>query len=326
MTEKASFGAAILYFTGSKEFNVKLRQMAIRKGWKLNEYGIFKGERMLAGATEEEMLGRLGLPFIDPELREDTGEVEAALEGKLPRLLTRQDIKGDLHVHSHWSDGSNSIEEMATAGRRLGYSYIASTDHSQSLRIAGGLGAAELRKKKREIDRLNAKLKGFRVLYGTEVDIDAEGGLDYDDSVLREFDVVVAALHGGFKQPRRRLTARIVAACRNKYVHIIAHPTGRLRGSREEYDLDFPEIFKAARDTNTCLEINAFPGRLDLNDRHSRAASAAGVKLAVDTDSHLISQMENMAYGVAVARRAWLTAGDVINTLPCDRLLEAIRK
>jgi DNA polymerase (family 10) len=326
VVEQKSFGAALLYFTGSKNFNIKLRQIAIRKGLKLNEYGIFRKENLVSGKTEEEMFKALGLPYVEPELREDNGEIELAQKFKLPKLIERKDIKGDLHVHSKWSDGANTIEEMAQAAKELGYSYIAISDHSQSLRVAGGLGIADLRKKKKEIDKINEKLKGFRVLYGTEVEIDSGGKIDYKDEVLKEFDVVIGAIHSGFKQSKEQLTRRVIKACENKYVHIIAHPTGRLWGVREAYDIDLDQILKVAKQTNTQLEINAFPARLDLNDLNCRRAKEKGVKLVINTDAHSREQLQEMRLGISVARRGWLSKEDVINTLPVEELLKAIRK
>ena len=324
--EKKSFGAALLYFTGSKNFNIKIRQLAIKKGLKVNEYGVFKKEKFVAGRTEEEIFKLLGMQYIEPEMREDTGEIELAKKFKLPKLIELKDIKGDLHVHSKYSDGANTIEEMVTACRKRGYSYAAITDHSQSLKVAHGLSIADLKKKKDEIGRLNKKLKDFRILFATEVDIDSGGKLDYKDEVLKEFDLVVAAVHTGFKQSKEQLTKRIVSACKNKYVHIIAHPTGRLWGTREAYEIDIDEILKVSRDTNSHLEINAFPGRLDLNDHNSRRAKEVGVKLAIDTDAHTTDQLEVMRLGVSVARRGWLTSKDVINTLSASELLKAIKK
>ncbi|MDP2906091.1 MAG: DNA polymerase/3'-5' exonuclease PolX [Candidatus Omnitrophota bacterium] len=326
VVEQKSFGASLVYFTGSKDFNIKLRGLAIKKGLKINEYGVFRKDKYISGATEEEVFAALGLPFIEPELRENTGEIELACKSKLPRLLQLKDIKGDLHTHSTWTDGDNTIAEMAEAAKSLGYSYIAVTDHSQSLKVAGGLSVAKLKKKKEEIEKLNARLKGIRVLYGTETEIDSQGKLDYEDGVLKEFDIVVAAVHSGFKQSRQQLTGRITSACKNKYVQIIAHPTGRLWGTREAYDIDMDEIFRAARDTNTALEINSFPKRLDLNDANCRRAVERGVKLAVNTDSHSVEQLSAMRYGVGMARRGWVGAASVINTLPLSQLLKAIRK
>lgn len=326
VVEERSFGAALLYFTGSKGFNIKLRQIAQRKGFKLNEYGLFRGDKFIAGKSEEEVLKALGISYIAPEIREDTGEIELAKQGKLPRLIELKDIKGDLHVHSSWSDGNNSIEEMALACIKRGYSYVAITDHSQSLKVAGGLSPAELKKKRAEIDKVNKRLKGLRILYGTEVDIDSEGRLDYNDDILKQFDIVVAAIHAGFKQSAQQLTRRITRACANKYVHIIAHPTGRLWGTREAYALNMDEVLKAAKDTNTSLEINSFPFRLDLNELNCRRAKEIGARLVINTDSHLSSQLDNIRFGVSVARRGWITAKEVLNTLELDKMLEAIRK
>jgi len=321
-----SFGAALLYFTGSKNFNIKLRQMAQKRGLKINEYGIFRKERFIAGKTEEEIFKALGLAYIEPELRENNGEIESARQARLPHLIELKDIRGDLHAHSLWSDGNNSIQEMAQAAGDLGYSYIAITDHSQSLKVAGGLNLADLKKKRREIEQLNKRLKNFRVLYAAEVDIDSLGRLDYPDKVLKEFEVVVGAIHSGFKQSREQLTRRLLKACQNKYVHIIAHPTGRLWGTREAYDLDLEAVFKVACETNTALEINAFSQRLDLNSQHCRRAKEMGVRLAIGTDAHLKEHLSAMRFGIAVARRGWLSKEDVINTLPVEKLLNSIRK
>jgi len=326
VVDEESFGAALLYFTGSKTFNIKLRMIAQKLGLKINEYGIYKKEKYLFGKTEEGIFKLLGMPYIEPELREDNGEIELAQKFRLPDLIRLEDIKGDLHVHSNWSDGENSIEEMAKACQRKGYSYAAITDHSQSLKVAGGLSISDLKKKRQEIDKVNKKLKGFRILYGTEADIDSQGNLDYKDEVLKEFDLVVAAIHSGFKQSRQQLTKRIIKACQNRYVHIIAHPTGRLWGLRDAYDLDFEVICKVARDTNTNLEINSFSERLDLNDLNCRRAKELGVKLAVDTDAHATEQLDNMELGLSVARRGWLTREDVLNTLSLEELLKAIKK
>ncbi|MFA5156076.1 MAG: DNA polymerase/3'-5' exonuclease PolX [Candidatus Omnitrophota bacterium] len=326
VVEARSFGAALVYFTGSKNFNIKLRKLAIKKGLKVNEYGVFKKDKFICGGSEEEVFKALGMKFIEPELREDNGEVELALRGKLPELVSLGDIKGDLHAHSTWSDGGSSIEEMASACKKRGYSYVAITDHSQGLKIAGGLSPEDLIRKKRQIDKINQGLKGFRVLFGAEVDIDSQGNLDYPDGILKEFDIVVAAIHSGFKQSKEILTRRLVNACKNKYAHIIAHPTGRLWGSREAYDLDFNELFKAAAGTNTCMEINSFTQRLDLNDSNCRRAKEMGVKIAINTDAHSTDQLNAMELGISVARRGWLGKADVINTLSLPELLAAIKK
>ncbi len=326
VVEEKSFGAALLYFTGSKNFNIKIRQLAIRKGLKINEYGVFKKEKFVAGSTEEEIFKLLGMAYVEPEMREDTGEIELALKCKLPKLVELKDIRGDLHIHSKYSDGGNSIEEMINACRKIGYSYAAVTDHSVSLKVAHGLSIADLNRKKKEMDRLNSKLHGFRILFATEVDIDSDGKIDYPDRVLKGFDVVVAAIHTGFKQSSLQLTKRIISACKNKYVHIIAHPTARLWGTREAYDIDLDEILKSAKDTNTHLEINAFPERLDLNDHNSRRAKEMGVRLAINTDSHSINQLDSMKLGVSVARRGWLCKEDVLNTLSVEELIKTIKK
>jgi len=326
VVEDKSFGAAMVYFTGSKDFNIKLRQLAIKKALKINEYGVFRKDRFLAGKTEEDVFKALGMSYIEPELRENTGEIELAQNDNLPDLIELKDIKGDLHVHSEWSDGADSIERLALAAQALGYSYIAVTDHSQSLKVTGGLSPERLKKKKAEIDKINKKIDNFRVLFGTEVEIDAKGRIDYRDEILREFDLVIAAIHSGFKQSREQLTKRITIACENKYVHIIAHPTGRLRGARDAYDIDLDKIFKVAKETNTYLEINAFPDRMDLDSRNCRRGKEIGAKFALGTDAHKIVHFNLMKYGVSLARRGWLCRSDVINTLSLDKLLKAIRK
>jgi len=326
VVEEKSFGAALLYFTGSKNFNIKLRTLAMKKKLKINEYGVFKDDKFLVGKTEEEIFKFLKMAYIPPELREDTGEIELALKFSLPILVEEKDIRGDLHVHSKWSDGGNTIEEIAEYCKKLNYSYVAITDHSQGLRVAGGLKQSDLKKKKQQIENLNKKLKDFKVLYGTEVDIDSEGNLDYKDEVLKEFDIVIAAIHTGFKQSKEKLTARIIKACQNKYVHIIAHPTARLWGVRDAYEIDFEKILKVCRDTNTALEINAFPQRLDLNDTYARMAKDVGVKLAIGTDAHNLDQINNMDLGLAVARRGWLEKDDVLNTFTDEELLRIIKK
>jgi DNA polymerase (family 10) len=324
---KEEFGAALLYFTGSKSHNIRLRQLAIKKGWKINEYGIFdKKGRRLASATEKEMYRKLGLPFIAPELREDTGEVEAALKGTLPHLVASRDIRGDFHAHTAYSDGKNTVLEMARKAISLGYEYLCLTDHSVSLKVAHGLDEMRLKQKRREIDRVNRSLKGFRILFGTEAEIDAEGNMDYNDRVLSQFDIVIAAIHSGFKQSQKQLTRRIVRACANRRVHIIAHPTGKLWPTRGPYEIDLDEVFRAARDTRTALEINAHPSRMDLSDLNARRAAEKGVRLAVGTDSHDVTHLDYMAYGVGLCRRAWLDKDDVLNTLSLEALLKVLKK
>lgn len=321
-----SFGAALLYFTGSKNFNIHLRTIAQRQGLKISEYGIFRQNRYLAGRTEEEVFKLLKMSYIEPELREDSGEIELAQRFKLPQLLELKDIKGDLHVHSQWSDGRDSIEKIIQACLKRGYAYAAITDHSQSLKVARGMTVADLKKKKAEIDKINKKLKGFRVLYAAEVDIDSSGNLDYSNEILKGFDIVVAAIHTGFKQSKTQLTKRLLKACASKYVHILAHPTGRLWGVRDAYELDYDALLKAAKENNTQLEINAFPSRLDLHDLNCRRAKEMGVRLALGTDAHAVEHLGAMNLGVSVARRGWLTKEDVINEFCVERLLKSIKK
>jgi len=314
------FGSALQYFTGSKEHNVKLRGLAKERGMKINEYGLFKGRKRIAGAEEEEIYRALGMPCMPPELREDRGEIEAAIKGKLPCLVELTDINGDFHVHSDWSDGHGSIAEIADAAKARGYKFVAVTDHSQSLGIAHGLKPADLRRQMKEIASVNAKISGLRVLSGIEVDIKSDGSLDLPDALLAELDVVIAAIHSGFKQPREKITGRIAAAMRSPHVDIIAHPTGRLIGAREEYDADVPEFIRLAAETGTALEINANPERLDLSDVYCRMAKEHGVKLAIGTDAHNLDDLELMQLGVFVARRGWLEAKTVLNTSEAPRM------
>jgi DNA polymerase (family 10) len=319
-----SFGAAAQYFTGSKAHNIRLRDLAIGKKLKLNEYGVFKGDERVAGKTEDEVYAALGLPWIPPELREDRGEVEAALEGKLPALIEEGDIRGDLQMHSTHSDGAASIEEMARACIALGYEYMAITDHSQSLKIANGLTPARLREQRKEIGRLNEKLAPFRILAGNEVDILSDGTLDLPDKALAALDFAIASIHMGMQQDAERTTARLVKAMQSPYVSAIAHPTGRVIGQRDAYALNFDEVLRVAKETGTALEINAYVDRLDLNDVHARAARDAGVKLLIDTDAHSPAHLPMMRFGVATARRGWVAKEDVLNTLPLDDLLAAL--
>jgi DNA polymerase (family 10) len=317
-----SYGAALLYFTGSKAHNIALRGLANQHGWKLNEYGLFSGKRRIAGATEEEVYGKLGLAFIAPELREDRGEIAASQAGKLPKLVRLSDVRGDLHVHSDWTDGTVPIAGMAEAAQARGYEYIALTDHSRRVAMTHGLDPARLARQIHEIDRLNEKFKDFTILKGIEVDILRDGSLDLPDSSLAKLDIVVAAVHSHFDLPRKAQTERVVRALENRHVSILAHPTGRLIGEREPYDIDMDFVISAARKGGCFLEINAEPDRLDLNDLHAHAAKLAGVKLAVSTDAHSVNAFQCMRFGIDQARRAWLTANDVLNT----RSLADLRK
>ena len=320
VVEPSSYGAALMYFTGSKEHNIKLRQLAIEKGLKLNEYGIFKKEKKIAGKTEEEMYEALGLKYITPELREDRGEIGLSMKDKLPHLIETSDIKGDLHIHSRWSDGASSIEEIVAKAREMKYEYIAITDHSQGLKVAGGLNKEELEIKRKEVERINKQYKDIKILFGAEVDIDSDGNLDYPDDILKEMDIVIAAVHLGFKQSKEKMTSRIIKACQNKYVHIIAHPTGRLWGARDAYEIGLEQLFKVCKDTQTALEINSFPQRLDLNDIACRMARDLGANIVINTDSHLKEHLDLMKFGVAVARRGGLEKNDILNTLPLGKL------
>jgi len=321
-----SYGAALLYFTGSKAHNIALRGLANQHGWKLNEYGLFSGKRRIAGATEEEVYRKLGLAFIEPEMREDRGEIPASKAGKLPRLVKLSDIRGDLHVHSDWTDGTVTIHEMAAAAQARGYEYIALTDHSHRVAMTHGLDPTRLARQIHEIDRLNEKLKNFTILRGIEVDILKDGSLDLPDSSLAKLDVVVAAVHSHFDLPRKAQTDRVARALENRHVSILAHPTGRLIGEREPYDIDMDRVISAARETGCHLEINAQPDRLDLNDLHAHAAKLAGVKLAVSTDAHSIDAFQCMRFGIDQARRAWLTANDVLNTRPLAELRKLLKR
>lgn len=322
------FGAALLYFTGSKSFNIRLRQMAIKKKMKINEYGVFgikgKKEHLISAKTEEECFKSIGIDYIPPELREDIGATELFAGGKLPQLIEHKDIKGDLHVHSNWSDGRDTIDKMLEAAQKRGYQYLAISDHSVRLRVGRGLSEADLINKKKEIERLNAKLKNFWVLFGTEVEIDKDGNLDYNDGILSNFDFVIAAIHTKFDMSKGQMTARLAKTIKNKHVHAIAHPTGRHFGKREPCDIDLKEICKMAADTNTFLEINAFPVRLDLDSSNIYFARKQGVKFTINTDAHDIKQLDLMKFGVGLARRGWLINKDVLNTLSLKDLKKAL--
>ncbi len=328
VVDKDCFGAALLYFTGSKAHNIQLRSLAKKRGYKINEYGLFsvKSNKRIAGRTEEEMYKALGLSYIPPELREDQGEIDAAAHGKLPRLVEKKDIKGDFHMHSKWSDGANEIEEMVASAKKRGLKHVVLTDHSQSLKIANGLSPKRLLQQIEIVRKLNKKLSGITLLAGSEVDILSDGSLDFEDDLLKKLDFVVASVHSGFKQSKEQITRRIVKAMQNKYVRLIGHPTGRLLGERNAYEVDFDAVFKAARETNTALEINSYPQRLDLNYTYARRAHEMGVMLAIDTDSHTHDQFDNLEYGVATARRAWCAKENILNCLDLPELKKRIAK
>jgi DNA polymerase (family 10) len=321
-----SYGAALLYFTGSKAHNIALRGLANQHGWKLNEYGLFSGKRRIAGATEEEVYEKLGLAFIPPELREDRGEIALAKKGWLPELVTPADIRGDLHVHSDWSDGTAPIAEMAAAAKARGYAYIAITDHSRRATVAHGLDPARLSRQIDQIERINARLDGIEVLKGIEVDILPDGRLDLPDRVLSRLDLVIASVHSAFELTREAQTVRMIRAMDNRHVSILGHPTGRLIGVREPYAVDMDRLMTAAHERGCHLELNAQPDRLDVNDVHAQAAKSVGVKVAISTDAHSVSALGCMRFGVDQARRGWLEADDVINTRPLAELRRLLRR
>ena len=321
-----SYGAALLYFTGSKAHNIALRGLANERGWKLNEYGLFDGKQRIAGATEDSVYKKLDLAFVPPELREDRGEVALAKKKWLPELVSLSDIRGDLHVHSDWSDGTVPIADMAAAAKARGYAYIAITDHSRRVTVAHGLDAARLSRQIDQIDRLNDKLDGFVILKGIELDILADGRLDLPDKTLSRLDVVVAAVHYKFDLSRTAQTERIIRAMDDRHMSILAHPTGRLIGEREPYDIDMERIIAAAHERGCHLEVNAQPERLDLSDVHAQAAKSMGVKVAISTDAHSIAALDYMRFGIDQARRGWLEAADVINTRPLSELRKLLRR
>lgn len=318
-----SFGSALMYFTGSKETNVELRRIAISKGLKLNEYGVFRGERLVAGGTEEEVFNSLGMVYIEPELRENTGEVEAAIEDKLPILVGYDEIKGDLQMHTEWSDGSGRIVDMAEAADSMGYEYIAITDHAGSLRIANGMNEKTMLKQMDEIDAVNDEMS-VRIFKGVEANIDSYGLLDVPDKILERMDVVIAGIHSGFGQNKKELTRRVISAMENENVNIIAHPTGRKIQERNAYDLELDRIFETSKDTGTLLEINGQMNRLDLNDVNVKMAAEHGCKLVINTDAHSPAQLKFMELGIATARRGWAEKRNVANTLPLKKFMKTM--
>ncbi|HUI42353.1 MAG TPA: DNA polymerase/3'-5' exonuclease PolX [Terriglobia bacterium] len=325
MLPPEDYGAALMYFTGSKDHNVALRARAQRQGLKLNEFGLFRGERSVAGRTEEEVYEALGLPWIPPEIRENTGEIEAAEGGKLPHLVELKDIRGDLQMHTTASDGRSSVEEMAAAAKKLGYRYILITDHSKAVTIANGLDEKRARENIKKIHAARKQVTGIEIWAGSEVDIMGDGKLDYPDELLAQFDIVLASVHSRMNQPAEEMTARLLKALENPYVRILGHPTGRHLLRRDPFAFDVERVFNAARKLGVVLEVNASPERLDLNDRHARLAHDKGIKIVISTDAHSPQHFESMRYGVMTARRGWTEKKDVINTYPPEKLLAALR-
>ncbi len=325
-----SFGAALNYFTGSKDHNIALRQIAIKKGYKLNEYGLFRGKRQIAGKSEEELYKALGMDYIEPEMRENAGELELAQKHKLPKLIGYNELQGDLQVTTNWTDGSDSIEAMAKAAITQGLKYIAITDHTKHLAMTGGLDEKRLLKQMAEIDRINKKLhaSGYKlqVLKGSECDILKDGTLDLPDKVLSKLEVVGVAVHSNFNLSRADQTKRIKRAIESPHADILFHPTGRIIQRREAYDVDIEEIIKTAKKTNTVLEIDAYPDRLDLKDEYVRKCVEAGVKLAIDSDAHSPAHLLYLEYGLAQARRGWVNRSDVINAWPVEKMLKFLKR
>ena len=317
--ESKSWGAALCYFTGSKEHNVAMRRIGVEKGLKLNEYGLFERESgtMVAGATEEEVYEALGLRYVEPEIRENSGELEASKQGTLPVLVDRAEIRGDFHVHTNWSDGADKVDDVISAAVAKGYEYVAITDHSQSLKIANGLSPERLRKQMEIVQKADELFGGrVRVLAGSEVDIKADGSLDYPSSLLRDLEIVIGSVHSRFKMEKNEMTKRVVNAVSSGRIDILGHPTGRLIGKRAPYELDLEKVLSAARDSGVCMELNSFPDRLDLADSNCRRAMNSGVKVAIATDAHSVEQMDYIKFGITTARRGWLEAKDVLNSVP----------
>jgi len=323
-----SYGSALQYFTGSKEHNIATRRIAIGKGLKLSEYGVFRGSKMIAGKTEEEVYGAIGLPWMAPEIRENDGEIEAALKENLPKLVELKEIKGDLHCHSNWGgiEERDSIEKMCEKAIELGYEYIGISDHTEFLKIEQGLTGKQLLKQKEYIKKLNEKFRerntNFKILHGCETNILNDGSVDIKDEILEKLDYVIAGVHSSMKMPKKEMTDRLIKAMKNSNIDIISHPTGRLIGRRDEYQLDFDKILDSAKETGTILEINSSPYRLDLNGFNIRRAKERGVKMIINTDSHRKEQLNLMEYGIGQARRGWAEKADIINTLPVEELMD----
>jgi len=326
VVEPKSFGAALHYFTGSKAHNIAVRLMGVKRGLKVNEYGVFRGKKTIAGRTEEEIYKLFGMPWIEPELREDRGELQAALKGKLPHLVTLGDIRGDLHSHTKTTDGRSTAEEMAEAAKKLGYEYLAISDHSKRVTMAHGLDAKGLAKANKAVDKLNAKLKGITLLKSIECDILADGSLDLPDAVLAECDLVIASVHYNSKMSKEKQTERVIRALDNRHVNIFGHPTGRLINERPAYEIDLERVMKAAVERGCVLELNAHPDRLDLNDVHCQMAKKMGLKIAVSTDAHSLDDLKLMRFGIGQARRGWIEPADVVNTRPLPELRKLLKR
>jgi DNA polymerase (family 10) len=326
LVPKEDYGAALYYFTGSKAHNIAVRGIAQKRGLKINEYGVFRGDRKVAGETEESVLRAVGLPFIPPELRENRGEIEAAVKGKLPKLVELDDLAGDLHVHTTATDGNNTIREMAGGARKLGLGYIAVTEHSRRLAMAHGLDPKRLRQQMAEIDRLNGETPGLTILKGVEVDILEDGTLDLPDEVLGDLDLVIGAVHSRFNLSREKQTERILRAMDGPHFTMLAHPSGRLIPTREPYDVDMPRIIRAAKDRGCFLELNAHPARLDLMDVYCQMAKSEGVLVSINSDAHGIEDFKNLRFGVGQARRGWLEKADVLNTRPLKSLRPLLKR
>ena len=326
LVEEEAFGSALVYFTGSKQLNIEMRKIALKKDLKLNEYGLFNDKNVrIAGKTEQEVFGKLGMQYIEPELRESRGEVQASMEDKLPALIGYDDLRGDLHVHTKWSEGTYSIEDMAMAAKDLDYEYMAFTDHAGNLPIARSLTDEKLEDQMKTIDKLNEKLDGLTLLKGAEVNIKSNGEIDVKNSVLKELDVVVASVHSGLREGKSTMTKRVVLAMENENVDIIAHPTGRKIGERMGYELDFDEIFETAHKTGTFLEINSYPDRLDLSDVNIRSAIESKCKLVISTDSHNIEHLRYSSLGIATARRGWAQKSDIVNTSTLENFKKQLK-
>ncbi len=321
-----SYGAALAYFTGSKDHNIVLREIAIKKGWKLNEYGLFKGKRQIAGKTEEEIYKKLGLDYIEPEMRENTGEIELARRHQLPKLIGYHDLQGDLQIQTDWTDGAHSIEEMARAAMALGLNYIAITDHTKRLAMTRGLDEKRIQKQWQEIDRVNRKFGGkIKILKGTECDILKDGSMDLPDRILAKCDIVGGSVHSLFHLSRKDQTERIKKAMANPNVDVIFHPTGRVINQRDAYDVDMEELIKQAKKTKTILEINAYPNRLDLKEEYIKKCVEAGIKLAIDSDAHSAEHLPFLECGIAQARRGWAEKKDIINAWPLEKMLKMLK-